>query len=201
MIRRPVRTIRPGTQNRIRRSVLAWRRIGVSSGACPEAAAAGLISQTQAVMFNASSVQRRYPGLEMERLVPCPGPGAEKQCGHFFKLTNLENRLTQKEPKLLIECEECGAEHEVTKLLLGLSVVPSVKAVTLAELQRVIARDGDKTRQHLDKVATEMMSYIQLQFIRQWNTEQQIAEHSCPTVFSLYSLDEGTVLRDQKLRL
>ena len=147
------------------------------------------------------TVQRRYPGLEMERLVPCPGPGAEKQCGHFFKLTNLENRLTQKEPKLLIECEECGAEHEVTKLLLGLSVVPSVKAVTLAELQRVIARDGDKTRQHLDKVATEMMSYIQLQFIRQWNTEQQIAEHSCPTVFSLYSLDEGTVLRDQKLRL
>ena len=37
MIRRAVRTIRPGTQNRIRRSVLAWRRWGVCSGALPVA--------------------------------------------------------------------------------------------------------------------------------------------------------------------
>ena len=55
MIRRAVCTIRPGTQNRMRRSVLACRRCGVcSSGALPEAPAAGLMSHTHAQMFNAS---------------------------------------------------------------------------------------------------------------------------------------------------
>ena len=63
MSRRALRTIRPGTQNRIRRSVLAWRRSGVSSGALPEAAAAGLMSHTQAQMLSANSAQPSHRRL------------------------------------------------------------------------------------------------------------------------------------------
>ena len=63
MIRRAVRTIRPGTQNRIRRSVLAWRRKGVSSGALLQAPAAGLMSHTHAVMFRANSAQASHRRL------------------------------------------------------------------------------------------------------------------------------------------
>ena len=53
MIWRAERVMRAGTQNRIRRSALAWRRKGVSLGAWPDAAAAGERSQRIAVMFNA----------------------------------------------------------------------------------------------------------------------------------------------------
>ena len=66
MIRRALRTIRPGTQNNRRRSVLAWRRSGVCSGALPDADAAGLMSHTHAVMFRANraeSIGRRNAGL------------------------------------------------------------------------------------------------------------------------------------------
>ena len=65
MIRRAVRTIRPGTQNNRRRSVLAWRRSGVSSGALPDADAAGLMSHTQAVMFRADSEQASHRRLAL----------------------------------------------------------------------------------------------------------------------------------------
>jgi hypothetical protein len=63
MIRRALRTIRPGTQKNRCRSVLAWRRSGVSSGALPEAAAAGLMSHTQAQTFKASSEQHSHRRL------------------------------------------------------------------------------------------------------------------------------------------
>ena len=70
MIRRAVRTIRPGTQNRIRRSVLACRRSGVfSSAALPEAPAAGLRSHTQAHMFRASRQQHSHSRLVARLLV------------------------------------------------------------------------------------------------------------------------------------
>src|SRR5215204_1939842 len=46
--------MRAGTQSSARRSVLAWRRSGVSSGACPEAAASGERSQSIAVRLIAA---------------------------------------------------------------------------------------------------------------------------------------------------
>jgi len=147
------------------------------------------------------TVQRRYPGLEMEHLVPCPGPQPGGSCGHYFKLTNLENRLAGKPPRLRIECEECGTVHEVAQLLFGLSLAPAVELLTAAELQRVVGAEGEKIRSHIDQGLAAMKEFVQLQFIKEWNTQQLIEEQSCPTVFSLYSLDGGTLFRTEKLRL
>jgi internalin A len=147
------------------------------------------------------TVQRRYPGLEMERLVPCPGPGSCKECKHYFKQVNLENRLTGKPPKLKIECEECGTEHEIAQLLFGLSLLPAVEAITAEEVKRVVTAEGETTRAHFDQGLAAVKEFVQLQFIKEWNTQQLIERQSCPTVFSLYSLDGGTIFRTEKLRL
>ena len=55
IVRRPLRMMRAGMLKRIRRSVWAVRRSGASSGALPEAPAAGHRSQHHAVRLTASS--------------------------------------------------------------------------------------------------------------------------------------------------
>ncbi len=143
------------------------------------------------------TVQRRYSGLEMERQVPCPGR-AGVQCNHYFKLANLENRLNQEPPILAVECEECTTKHEVAKLLFGLSLLPAVEAITVEEIRRVVSEENEKRRAKVDQSLKE---YIQLQFIKEWNRQQNIENQSCPTVFSLYSLDGGTAFQTEKLRI
>ncbi len=151
------------------------------------------------------TVRRRYEGLDMERLVPCPGPPGQHPCGHYFKLSNLEKRLVAPSRRTKIDCEECGFEHEVAKLLFGLSLAPESEELTAKVIREIVheevAQDGECTRNHIDARLAETLAYIHLQFVREWNTQQLLEEQSCPTVFSLYAVDNATLFHSEKLRL
>ncbi len=147
------------------------------------------------------TVRRRYEGLEMERLVPCPGPPGGEACGHYFKQANLEKWLTAEKPRYQITCEECGTEHEVARLLFGLSIAPQAEAVTLEAIRDIVHDDGARTRAHIDTSLAEGLAYLHLQFVKEWNTQQLLDEQSCPTVFSLYPVDGATLFRAPTLRL
>jgi len=96
MIRRAVRTIRPGTQSRIRLSVFACRRLGVRLlVACPEAAAAGLRLQMRAERLSASRQQHSHRRLAF-RLPDGNGPasGSGRRCAPGERATALRRPPT-----------------------------------------------------------------------------------------------------------
>lgn len=64
-------------------------------------------------------IRRRWPGLDYDLLVPCPGHPPQP-CDGRFKLRVLERLLTKHHPTIL--CEECLEEHAVTSLVTGYSV-------------------------------------------------------------------------------
>lgn len=148
-----------------------------------------------------STVTGRYPGLEMERLVPCPGPSGNGPCGHYFKQVNLEERLKGEKARPYINCEQCNTDHQVIELLLGLSAVDAVQAALLEKMLGEVRAEGEKTREQMEAGFASLREAVQLGFIREWNAQQLLAEQSCPSVFSLYALNDGAAMTSAKLRL
>ena len=62
---------------------------------------------------------KRYPGLQITRLIPCPDP-LHGDCKHEFNYANLTKRLERTPPRETIDCEQCLEIISVTRLLFGL---------------------------------------------------------------------------------
>jgi GTPase SAR1 family protein len=120
---------------------------------------------------------RRYPGLQITRLIPCPDPNHEN-CLHEFDYANLVKRLERKQPKESIECPSCLENISVTKLLFGLHW--TTQNAVLARLDEI--QDGQ----------SELRELVQSQFLRQFRQQQKFLESQCPNLFVLRS-DERKV--------
>jgi hypothetical protein len=59
---------------------------------------------------------KRYPGLPIRRMIPCPGRH-DKPCTHEFDLDDLKNHLKQDPPLHTIKCPKCFTELFVPMLL------------------------------------------------------------------------------------
>jgi Leucine-rich repeat (LRR) protein len=62
---------------------------------------------------------RRFPGLRINRKIPCPGHEGEA-CTHEFELTNLQRAIERKPPVLEIQCPVSFENVPVPGLLFGL---------------------------------------------------------------------------------
>jgi len=113
---------------------------------------------------------RRYPGLQITRLIPCPDPKQEN-CLHEFDYANLVKRLERTPPKEDIECPSCLENISVTQLLFGLHW--TTQDAVLARLDSI--QDGQ----------SELRELVQSQFLRQFRQQQKLIESHCPNVFVL----------------
>ena len=153
-----------------------------------------------------ATVERRYPGLKIEKKVPCPGKHRDgRDCTHEFTLEELEGLIApahaEDEPILEIQCFQCRRKHRVQDLLCGLGFAPLSGDITLSRLAEMVGEEGVKTRHHLDERVVEMRRWWQLEFVRQWNVEQGLEEQSCPSVLAFYPLEGGSLFHSPKLRV
>ncbi len=124
---------------------------------------------------------RRYPGLQITRLIPCPDPNHEN-CLHEFDYANLVKRLEREQPKESIECPSCLENISVTKLLFGLHW--TTQDAVLARLDEI--QDGQ----------SELRELVQSQFLRQFRQQQKFLESQCPNLFVLRPDDRRVWSKD-----
>ncbi|MEV7416682.1 COR domain-containing protein [Streptomyces sp. NPDC089919] len=83
---------------------------------------------------------RRYPGLDVVRLVPCPGTPGGESCPHEFRYDQLVRRLALSPPRETVECPVHLADLDVRALLLGIGASAPDRVTELAfSLQRRVS--------------------------------------------------------------
>lgn len=145
----------------------------------------------------------KFSGLRYEVKVPCYGHNGEK-CSHRFKILNLKKRLKQN--ILTIECPDGMEQMSVTKLLHGVDTT-DMQTDRLVRIMReefekqadTIEAENEKTRNILMRQFSEMQKYIELQFIKSYQVQQEMEDISCPNLFTLRHKEDRNVF--QKLRL
>jgi hypothetical protein len=118
----------------------------------------------------------RFPGLKIERLVPCP----TADCKHQFNYEQLQKRLLIKP---IIECPECWQDISVPRLLFGIDWrTQDAVLERLDSLEKAMATDHQKilTEQR------ELKQLTQREFLVAFHREQRLIESHCPNVFLLY---------------
>ena len=91
-------------------------------------------------------ILRRFPGLKIERTIPCLGHNG-KPCSHEFKYEQLVKRLEMAKPKYTVECPESTEDVDVRTLLFGLD--PSTLDDVLREVQKSSEQNEDRHRELL----------------------------------------------------
>jgi len=152
------------------------------------------------------TILKRYPGLEFERIAPCPGHRKDgSRCGYEFSIGDLEAlRWPQEQgikPEARIRCTRCRTGLEIEELLLGLSRTAGRDAHQLEDILNAVHSEGQMTREHMTKEMEEARQFIQLSYVQEWNKAQELEEQSCPTVFAMYPLSGKTLTHGSKLRL
>ncbi|MEL6160447.1 MAG: COR domain-containing protein [Cyanobacteria bacterium J06627_32] len=144
---------------------------------------------------------RRYPGLNITRLLPCPDPN-RINCQHEFDYANLTKRLERTPPKDTIECHNCLENISVTRLLFGLHyTTQSAVAEKIDNLQDSMNEGLKVPLQHIK----ELSAIIQRDVLREIRAIQKSLEFPCPTLFVLRpdgrSLYDFGKLTDKRLKL
>lgn len=117
----------------------------------------------------------RYPGLKIDRKIPCPGHDGEP-CTHEFDYEQLLKRLNK---KLTIECPETLEDVNVRTLLFGLTTF-TLDDVLLA-VQKSESRDEQRHN--------ELVSLLQREFMKNFRREQSQIDAYCPNLFTLRPKD------------
>ena len=132
---------------------------------------------------------RRYPGLQVTRLIPCPDP-LKEGCQHEFNYANLVKRLERNPPKHSIDCEQCLETISVTQLLFGLH--PTTQTQVLARIDLL----ETNLETAMQEGFQELRELVQREFLRQFRREQQLPESYCPNLFALTPDDREFWNRD-----
>lgn len=128
---------------------------------------------------------QRFPGLKIERLVPCPGHNGTP-CGHEFDYTHLQNAIEKTPPILEIECPVTFRPVSVPGLLFGLhwrmqdkvlERLDSLKTAITGESNRILAE------------ISELRELAQREFTGIFRRDQSRIESECPNVFVLRPRD------------
>jgi small GTP-binding protein len=131
----------------------------------------------------------RFPGLRMQRTIPCPGHGGPR-CPHEFDLRHLENFVEKDIP--VIMCLETGENVQVSELLFGLHVA------TVGDLEELIrdleakveafrreSRDEHEKQRLLLEEIGQNIALMQRGFTSLFNSMQKLEESHCPNVFAV----------------
>ncbi|HAG85135.1 MAG TPA: GTPase [Cyanobacteria bacterium UBA12227] len=125
----------------------------------------------------------RFPGLKIERTIPCCGHKGQR-CGHEFNYEQLLKRYEKK--KLQIECPEAMEDVSVTQLLFGLDWSTQDAVLSrLDEIERTIVEGQDTI---LDELKN-LRELTQREFTNAFRREQAKIDSHCPNVFVLRPRD------------
>jgi internalin A len=121
----------------------------------------------------------RFPGLEIERQVPCPcSTDDTNPCPERFDYVNLQGRLERTPPRHEIECHRSGEQVSIPHLIHG--IVPTDRDVAGAKLERLT-----KTLERLDNRIDEHGAYNQRMFLKLLHQIQVQQESRCPSVLAI----------------
>lgn len=153
-----------------------------------------LLRDTLELTFN------RFKGLIRKTKVPCPGHNG-KPCTYFFDLEDLEEKLTKKAPEFTIKCPKAteNIDVEIMKMLFGLSYEPKNQTLveqftkqvkhTIDEQTKLLVIEMDKKNEDLIKTIQtkneELIKIIHLDFIKNYQMQQKLMDHTCPNLFTL----------------
>ncbi|NEO85545.1 MAG: GTPase [Spirulina sp. SIO3F2] len=139
---------------------------------------------------------RRYPGLEVTRLLPCPDP-IQISCLHEFDYANLYKRLERTPPKEDIECPNCLENISVNQLLFGIHYTTQNAVIAkIDELQASKRKGLDTLQDSTEQDFTEFRELIQRDILRDIRAVQKQLESPCPSVFVLRPDDRSVWQKD-----
>jgi len=124
---------------------------------------------------------RRYPGLKVTRLLPCPDP-TNSNCLHEFDYANLTKRLERTLPRETIECPSCLEIISVTRLLFGLHYTTQDAVIEKIDSLQASVKDGFTG---MEQGFAELRELVQREVLREIHTVQKQIESPCPSVFVL----------------
>ena len=119
----------------------------------------------------------RFPGLKVERLLPCPGHEC-RPCSHEFGLDQLLNRLEEDPSRFHVECPEADLDIDIRSLLFGLA--PGTFGDVRIKIEKSIIEKG--------KPINELIVLLQREFLKSHQDQQRNRESHCPNVFAIRQL-------------
>ena len=134
----------------------------------------------------------RFPGLKIERNIPCLGHD-EQPCSHQFNYEQLLKRYEKQ--RLIVECPEALEDVSVTELLYGWDW--RTQNLVLSRLDKLEAHLGKGQQQILagqDKILSELgelRELTQREFTQAFRREQASIDVHCPNVFVLRAKGKG----------
>jgi Leucine-rich repeat (LRR) protein len=123
----------------------------------------------------------RYPGLKIERTVPCPGH-EDRPCDYEFNYENLQKAIEREKPIEYVQCQTAFENVSVPQLLFGLhwrtqnNVVAKIDEISF-KLDQI---ERDNAIRH-----DELVTLLQREFVKAFKREQSQIETYCPNVFVL----------------
>jgi len=135
---------------------------------------------------------RRYPGLDIRRMVPCPCRTEPPSCSNEFNFAQVQRAYEQGIVDL--PCMETFEKVQVSRLLFGLDMKATENTI-LQQLQEKIDRLSDDERQRFETQRAEMRELLELPQ-RFFTVMQSEADTEFPHVFVLEPAD-GAGWREQ----
>ena len=142
-----------------------------------------------AVLFDGIELTiRRYPGLKVERLVPCPGHRGVS-CSHKFNRDNLIKALGRDPATTEIMCEASGELVSTMELMFGLHVYTQNAILEkIDELKHELHGAVDSQTEVIIEQTRDFARVSQIQFAK---IMQEDIHSECPAIFILRSASSG----------
>ncbi|MCP4701781.1 MAG: GTPase, partial [Gammaproteobacteria bacterium] len=147
----------------------------------------------------------RFPGLGIERKIPCPCSGHDGQgCPYEFDYERLLKRMER--GRHSVECQESLEEMSVTELLYGWDWRSTQGQVLerMDKLEENLALGISETNTEILSELRELRQLARREFTAAFRREQKKLEAFCPGVFAL-RLEQGSgfsrILHGAKLKL
>ena len=136
---------------------------------------------------------RRFPGLAVARMLPCPCQGTDDPCSEEFEYSKLIARLEK--GKQTIECHASDDDVSIPKLLFGWSTGHQ------SDLLNEIHADLKKGFMDLTEQNRETIAMLQRQFLALFTLIQSSVDNACPNVFLLRPGSKGIITKTMRLEL
>jgi len=128
---------------------------------------------------------RRFPGLEIDRMIPCSGHNGEP-CSHEFNYAHLQKAIERDPPVQQIQCPVSFEPVSVPGLLFGLHW--RMQDVVLARIDTLETTVVGKQDEILAELR-DLRELAQREFINIYRREQSKIDSHCPNVFVLRPRD------------
>jgi hypothetical protein len=133
----------------------------------------------------------RFPGLPVQRLVPCPGHNGEP-CTYEFDFANLDRAIKREKPVEELQCPVGLEMVSVPELLFGIHWGAQDRV-----LNRIDELEEAAEARHREEMTElrELRELAQREFLNAFRRDQANVDTRCPNVFVLTASRSGALLQ------